>query len=306
MYNMLGPYYFKRAYRMSYKSFNKLVETISPLFGIAHSEVHNSVWNFVDAVTSCSLFDIEYPSDISNQKEIAAAFAVLSGAGFECCAGASDGILIWTHKPSERCCEESSCRPQKFYCGRKHKYGLNCQAVSDARGRFLDFSIVYPGSTSDCFAFEGMDLYTRREEGLLHRDLCLFGDNAYLNSIYMATPYESATGVKDSYNFFHSQLRIRVECAFGMFTQRWGILRQIIPKNISLRRTIAMVICLAKLHNFCIDERDNNVESLLAIDELSIERRGAFRLQQYNQSTIEGIHTTNSLPLQLIGAGNHF
>jgi hypothetical protein len=101
---------------------------------------------------------------------------------------------------------------------------LNCQSVCDVGGRFLDMSILYPGSTSDGLAFEGMSLYHQLENGLLDKGLCLFGDNAYLNSVYMATPYTSASGSRDNYTFFHSQLRICIECVFGMFTQQWGIL----------------------------------------------------------------------------------
>jgi hypothetical protein len=44
-------------------------------------------------------------------------------------------------------------------CGRKKKYGLNCQAVSNVQGRILDISILYPGSTSDILAFEEMSLF---------------------------------------------------------------------------------------------------------------------------------------------------
>ena len=50
-----------------------------------------------------------------------------------------------------------------FFCGRKGNIGLNCQAVSDVRGRFLDISIGLPGASSDCIAFEGSDLYERLE-----------------------------------------------------------------------------------------------------------------------------------------------
>jgi hypothetical protein len=63
----------------------------------------------------------------------------------------------------------------------------------------------------------------------------LFGDNAYLNSPFLATPYPNVSGgYKDAYNFFHSQLQIRVEYAFGMFVQSWGILQSAIPKGISI------------------------------------------------------------------------
>ena len=41
----------------------------------------------------------------------------------------------------------------------------------------------------------------------------LFGDNAYLNTSYMATPFPNVSGnpqmkSKDNYNFYHSQLPI--------------------------------------------------------------------------------------------------
>jgi hypothetical protein len=279
---------------------------IAPLYGIAVNEVLRSVWRVVDAVNNYPKFRIEYPSCHEEQKKIAKKFREKSGADFQCCAGAIDGILIWTHKPMESCCIEAGCADGKFHCGRKGKYGLNCQAVCDVRGRFLDLSILYPGSTSDCLAFEGMSLFERLENGLLHDSLCLFGDNAYLNATYMATPYTSATGVKDAYNFFHSQLRIRVECAFGMFTQRWGILRCMIPKQVTLKRTVALVMCLAKLHNFCIDERDGGVSQIMARDEANLELEGAVPLESYNSNSAEGQHSQQPLPLQLIGAGNHF
>jgi hypothetical protein len=91
--------------------------------------------------------------------------------------------------------------------------------VSDCRGRILDISIKYGGSTADCLALEGSDLYDHLEnKGLMQKDgdkprFVLFGDNAYLNTSYLATPFPNVSGVpmqktKDDYNFYHSQLRI--------------------------------------------------------------------------------------------------
>ena len=103
---------------------------------------------------------------------------------------------------------------KKFLCGWKHKYGLNCQAVPDCRGRIIDISIKYGGASSDCMAFEASDLHKWLKNGLLHQDapsnnerFVLFGDNAYLNSSYMATPFTNVGGdpnraAKDNYIFF--------------------------------------------------------------------------------------------------------
>ena len=48
---------------------------------------------------------------------------------------------------------------------------------------------------------------------------CLYGDNAYVNESYMAMPFQATSnGPKDSYNFYHSQVRISIEFAFGIQT----------------------------------------------------------------------------------------
>ena len=236
------------------------------VFCISYSEVLKSVWVVVDAINHCPQFHISYPSSLEEQCRIAAEFYSASTPKFRNCAGAIDGILIWTEKPSLAEAKSVGVDQKKFLCGRKHKFGLNCQAVSDCRGRILDISIKCGGSSSDCLAFEASELHRRLENGLMQQDVgndrfVLFGDNAYLNTPYMATPFTNVSGdanraAEDSYNFYHSQLRIRVECCFGMLVQRWGILRMRMPHGLSIKKIIAMINALAKLHNFCIGEID--------------------------------------------------
>ena len=85
----------------------------------------------------------------------------------------------------------------------------------------MDLTIGLPGASSDCIAFEGSNLYERLEGGLLKKELVLFDDNAYLNTSYTATPFPNvSSGCKGDYNFFQSQLRICVECAFGQLVRR--------------------------------------------------------------------------------------
>ena len=158
---------------------------------------------------------------------------------------------------------------------------------------------MFPGSTSDCLAFEGMSLYEKlqQDSNFLAPGLCFFGDNAYINALFMATPFAGTSGgTKDAYNFYHSQVRIRIECAFGMLTQRFGILRKAIPVNIPISRAVALVMALAKLHNFCIDETDaDGIPSISPADDLEIEMQGGVPLE-----------TTQMLPEQLLHVGHHF
>jgi len=270
-------------------------------FGVSHTEVLNSVWYVVDSVLRLEEFSLAYPSDHVTQRRIAREFKAKSDANFDCCAGCIDGILIWINRPSATDCARSGCDSGKFFCGRKGKFGLNCQAVSDCRGRILDVSMVFPGSTSDCLAFEGSSLYGKLETtGFLAEGLCLFGDNAYLNSPYMATPYVGhVTEGYDAYNFHMSQLRIRVECAFGILTSRWGLLRRAMPKNMPLKKIIAIVNCLCRLHNYCIDRVDNEILPQTMADQWHSEFQGVVPLEERRGADVP-------IPRQLIGGGNHF
>jgi hypothetical protein len=65
-----------------------------------------------------------------------------------------------------------------------------------------------------------------------------------------------------------------------------------------LRRSVALVVALAKLHNFCIDETDV-ASSTTAADDLHLSISGAVPLEM---STVAHMH----LPRELIGGGHHF
>jgi hypothetical protein len=270
---------------------------ICVVHGVSHCQVFISVWMVVDAVNQCDALSINFPTCHMEQERLAAEFSAASGAGIQTCVGAIDGLLIWTNKPSPADCELTGCGPTKFMCGRKHKFGLNMQAVCNLRGKFLDVSIGHPGSTSDYLSFITSHLrYKLETPGFLAPGYHLIGDNAYTNTPYMATPYPATTGgSKDAYNYYLSQLRIRVECSFGMLVHRWGILRKPIPCCISIKKTTALVMCLCRLHNYCIDQSDITVAINTRVDDLNIAVEGGVPLAG-----------ARNLPQQLIGGGEHF
>ena len=272
-------------------------------FGIGYTDVFVSVWSVVMAINRLSEFYISYPACHEKQREIAASFCEASSVGFNNCAGAIDGILVWTHMPTEKDAGDDIGR-KSFLCARKGKFGLNMQAVSDKRGRILDLSIKCGGSSSDCLAFEASNLYSRLVRGLLAPGLVLFGNNAYINSSFMATPFPNvSSGNKDDYNFFHSQLRIRVECSFGMLVHRWGILRSAIPMGITIQKTVALVNALAKLHTYCIDRQDGTDAvcdpTTEGLANITTSEGGFVSMATVAACDVE-------LPLPLMDAGHHF
>jgi hypothetical protein len=53
---------------------------------------------------------------------------------------------------------------------------------------------------------------------------------------------------------------------FGLMTKKWGILSR--PLSIKMKHVKHMMICIARLHNFCIDERLRATEQeLRSVDE---------------------------------------
>ena len=82
-------------------------------------------------MNTLSAMKISYPSDVEMQKSIARGFCKASTVKFDYCAGAIGGILIWMHKPAKKEADAAGVGQKKFLCGRKNKFGLDCQAVCD-------------------------------------------------------------------------------------------------------------------------------------------------------------------------------
>ena len=79
--------------------------------------------------------------------------------------------------------------------------------------------------------------YKLNQPGFLKYGLVIFGDCAYVNGGFMVSPYKGAkTGVDDDFNFFHSQIRITIERAFGMLVKRFGILRRAMAQHIPIKK----------------------------------------------------------------------
>ena len=184
-------------------------------------------------------------------------------------------------------------------CGRKKKFGLNMMATVDSTGRFLDVDIRHPASTSDFLVFETSDLKDKLEaHNFLAPGLVLFGDNAYPARKYMVTPFRNARGSQDHFNFYQSQLRIIVECAFGKFVHRWGVLRKALPARIGIKKITSLVMALCRLHNYCINCNDYEADKILAQDELNTTLESDIVLERTGDNHFS--------PTGLLHGGEHF
>jgi hypothetical protein len=119
------------------------------------------------------------------------------------------------------------------------------------------------------------------------------------------TPYAAvSSGAKDAYNFYHLQLRIRIECTFGMLTHRWAILRSAVPMNVSIQNAVALALALAKLHNYCIDAYRASNLTFTAKDKWQHIINGAVPLVAIGDLQESCGHDV--VPEQVLDGSNHF
>ena len=110
----------------------------------------------------------------------------------------------------------------------KGKVWSQSSRICDARRRFTYISIQHPFSASDYLAFVTSASYGHltNDDTTLPNGYCLYRDNAYINDTFMTMPYPMiSSGPKDAYNFYHSQVRINIECAFRILVNQWRILK---------------------------------------------------------------------------------
>jgi hypothetical protein len=170
------------------------------------------------------------------------------------CAGCIDGLFIKIiPRTTNRYVIKNKTR---FYSASKKNHGINMQGVCDANNLFQIISCRHTGSTNDVVAFETSSLKDCNES--LPSPYHWNGDGAYTSTETMVVPFPginlAVTDLaKESFNFFQSQIRILIECTFGIFIARWGIFWK--PLKFRLPLICKIIHCCVRLHNFCTRER---------------------------------------------------
>lgn len=70
---------------------------------------------------------------------------------------------------------------------------------------------------------------------------------------------------EDAFNFDLSSLRMHIKQAFGVLVSRWGILWR--PLKFNLDTNVKIIEAAVKLHNFCIDQRDDCITKSMTHNE---------------------------------------
>jgi hypothetical protein len=191
---------------------------------------------------------IEFPLSEEECAVVAKGFERVSHSGvIKNCVGAIDGYLLAIATPRKG----HTKNVQSYFSGHYQRNGINIQATCDADCCFTFMGIGGPGVTKNWQGVKESGLFAKVQR-LPDQFICVF-DCAYQATEKFVPTFGGDLALRRENDNFNSQLRIRIEMAFGLMTKKWGILQR--PLTNSLSSIKHIICCIARLHNYCIDER---------------------------------------------------
>jgi len=238
---------------------------IVDIVGISKLPFYRILWKAILATCKCDELDVIFPQTGEQVNKACRGFASISWQeAMLNCATVVDGFLFRIATPPK-------ATVRSFFSGHYQCYGVNIQAAVDHHSRFTHISFAAPGVTQDRIAIQRCSLSKLIEQ--LPIGVCSIGDAAYDPTEHMVPVYcgvDRKTPMFDNFNCYASQLRIRVEMAFGLMTRKWGVLQP--PCTANLANASLMIQAIARLHNYVTTERLKANGGL--DDEDTLRRRG--------------------------------
>ncbi|XP_057290960.1 putative nuclease HARBI1 [Hydractinia symbiolongicarpus] len=232
---------------------------------------------------------IKFPRTEAELKHAATLFE--SKFGFPQAIGCVDGTHIPIKRPTENA--------QEYFCY-KMKYSLNCQAICDEKGCFIDVEVKWPGSVHDARVFANSSvskmLVNNRLPPCLQELLpgytpvppLLIGDPAYPLLPNVMKEFNSCSSSKELiFNNHLRRARNQIECAFGRLKARWRILNRCL--DVELDFAMNIIYSCFVLHNYCEINKVDVHPDLLQVQMMNEERcqncehhNQVYRLYTYN------------------------
>lgn len=228
------------------------------IFDLSHESIFRSfhmVIGWIHRSFKYPLVEALEKEDVEFFNQVALDFSYSASDGlFKNCIGALDGWAVKIKRPVPA---DHLRDPGAYFC-RKGFFALNCQAICDFHKRITWISSRHIGSCHDSVAFTDTKLYGKLQEKsdfLLRNSFFIVGDSAYNQESFLLVPYPrpGPQSMEDSYNYYHSNCRIRIECSFGEIVMRWGIFWRTL--NFDIDQVGDIISSAALVHNFIVDER---------------------------------------------------
>ena len=270
--------------------------------GISKTSFYRCRDTFFRALFECDDLSIKWPDNREELERLARGFEHKSRYGlFKDCVGAVDGFLATITQPHM---SEELNNPRAYYSGHYCCFGLNVQAMCDANLKFNYLAVSSPGGTPDVTAYRECSLHDQIEA--LPNGFHVVGDPAYILTEKLLIPYSGPERVETNnnvFNFFLSQLRIRIEMAFGLLTTKWRIFRRPLEGNMATMKNTILAAFI--LHNYVLDydkidvEKDSS-EDLTSMNSVEgLESNGIGYIEVPNPSELVSIQGHSQLRQRL-------
>jgi hypothetical protein len=221
-------------------------------FNVAYSTMHSWKYDVIAAINTALRGNIKFPTTEEELQKLADGFGrIARGAGgtIPNVVASVDSVVI--HRKAPVATKEKNIGAQ--YC-RKGYFATTMLAFVDASGRFLSTAVVTAASSHDSTLFACSKLGKKILTGSIGEKWSIVGDDAFTCTGNIITPFTKHTlNLRQrNYNYFCSLLRQVVECAFGRWKNKWGILWR--PLVIDADNIRSVLQCTCHLHNYCIDQ----------------------------------------------------
>jgi DDE superfamily endonuclease len=241
--------------------------------GISISSFYRMCYRCLHAVLMVDKLKYHFPKTTQDVDEAARGFRDCSAHNvLEGCVACLDGLLLRIQTPAA----SETGHVKSYFSGHYQTYGVNAQAACDRYGRFVFACLAAPGGANDISAFRMTKLPELIE--CLPVGKYVVGDNAYICTEHLLTPFsgnQRKDASRDAYNFYLSQLRIRIEMTFGVFVNKWQIFKR--PLQVELKHLGKLFMCATRLHNFCISEQlESGMADPLLQQQQDIVRESGF------------------------------
>lgn len=249
----------------------------------------------LDAIIATKELDIILPySSLEDIQRTARGFASIStNMILTGCVGCIDGWFCVIENPSSNEVPDVS----SFFSGHYQVEGLNVQAVCDSRCSFIGFCVKSPGKVSDVSAYSKWELSCIIDG--LPNGYYIVGDNAYTLTPHLLVPFtkpELKTQGRSDYNFYISQLRIRVEMASGLLVNKWRIFKR--PLRVKFSNIKYIIAACMRLHNYCISERirglDDHEQNEILTSDFNLLPECSFERAAHDTVLCDSVRKANS------------
>jgi len=191
-------------------------------------------------------------------------------SGFPNCIGAIDGKHVRIKCPKNSGSD---------YFNYKKFFSLVLQGVADAKCKFIFIEVGFKGSQSDGGIFAASKFQRALRSNMLNipnpKNLpfanietphVFVGDEAYPLMKYLMRPFprRSLNEKKEIFNERLSSARRCVECAFGILTEKWRLLKREI--DVVPQTAILLIKTMCVLHNTIIDQ-ENITDYIYSFDD---------------------------------------